>query len=1171
MISYQRASAKHSPTGFFGGLVRCARFLLPVAVLLMSPWTARADDIRYQYDENGRVIQAANHTTGESVAYAYDEVGNILSQIVTPLNTLSVSYFAPASGPVGTEISLTGTGFSTTPAANAVSVNGVAATVVSASESRLTFAVPSGATTGPITVQVSSSSATTSRSFVVSATANGPQIFSLTPVIGASGATVTIAGANFEIGTKNNRVRFESTSAVITESPTPTTIKVPVPAGAGSGKVRVSTPRGYALSPMDFIVVPSGYSAANVIGTGRVTVDGSPTVVTLPTASRVNIQLFDAAYGDLLSVGVINTSIPSVTLKVYRPDGVLFASGVVTAAGHGLQLPKVSIAGTYTLVVDPGTNTGAISLGVMRPLLLSAAIDGPQVVASLSPAGRRAVVTFTASAGSYANLSLSSVTLANGAVSLIGPDESVLASTTFTTTGKSFAPLLTTTGTYSLLVEPTGSIAGSATVAIVSSASPALVVDGATYNLSLPASTPVNVTFRGEPGQRLSLGIVENGSGVIGANFKVLSPDGTQIATKAFTATNCSGGLGCMGYAGNAVLNLEPLASGGTYTVVAQGTGASAGTLQLTLSTPLSQGLTTNASAGIHIGRPGQSLELTFTGDASQYYSLAFIESQGNIPGADIKVFRPDGTQQDSATLVAPLETCGGFGCSGYTGSTLVNLGPLLGAGTYTVLVSQTKAGDGALGVTLATPKVQAITANSPVNVTAGLPGQGIRFDFAGTAGQYLSLAQFEEGYGSFAGGVVAVFAPDGSLIAGNVFAPTYCPGFGCGGFIGDGAAQMGPLPESGEYSAFLIQTAATTGTISATLATPASGTLSIGTPATVSLPLRGQPIQMTFSATVGDLLSVGVEEVEAGNIEGATITVLRPDGSAVASTEFVPQFSTCGGFGCSGYMGTGVLNLGSISATGTYTLLVQQYGGDTGSLRVTLSSPATTSLPVGSATSVQAPLAGQSMKLQFAGTAGQFFALGFEEEAYGSIQGAEISIVNPQGIEIASGTLSTTYGSCGGFGCAGYTGKGLINFGPLQLSGTYAALVRQKAGDTGTLKFTLSQPAQGSLTPSTPLTVSASQLGQSIQFSFFRNIWRLCSIAGGGVVWLSYLRRSDESVHSRRHVIRVAGLFTNNVCRLRWLSGLGVLRPAATAVQRYLLCSDAAEDRRDGLAHFDR
>ncbi|MBO9540477.1 IPT/TIG domain-containing protein [bacterium] len=82
---------------------------------------------------------------------------------------VSVASFAPASGGPGQTVVLTGAGFSSTPADNLVTFNGVAATVVSATPTSLQVQVPVGATSGPVSVMVKGQRGTTAASFLVGA------------------------------------------------------------------------------------------------------------------------------------------------------------------------------------------------------------------------------------------------------------------------------------------------------------------------------------------------------------------------------------------------------------------------------------------------------------------------------------------------------------------------------------------------------------------------------------------------------------------------------------------------------------------------------------------------------------------------------------------------------------------------------------------------------------------------------------------------------------------------------------------------------------------------------------------------------------------------------------------------------------------------------------------
>ncbi len=64
----------------------------------------------------------------------------------------TLTSFSPTSGPVGTQVTLTGTNFDATPASNVVFFGATRATIVSASSTQLVATVPPGATYEPITV-----------------------------------------------------------------------------------------------------------------------------------------------------------------------------------------------------------------------------------------------------------------------------------------------------------------------------------------------------------------------------------------------------------------------------------------------------------------------------------------------------------------------------------------------------------------------------------------------------------------------------------------------------------------------------------------------------------------------------------------------------------------------------------------------------------------------------------------------------------------------------------------------------------------------------------------------------------------------------------------------------------------------------------------------------------
>jgi len=101
----------------------------------------------------------------------------------------SIIGFTPPSGTIGATVTITGTNFSTTPPNNIVAFNGAAAIVTASTATSITTTVPTGATTGKITVTVAGNSATSANDFTVNTNpTNQP------PLIASSSSAVPING-----------------------------------------------------------------------------------------------------------------------------------------------------------------------------------------------------------------------------------------------------------------------------------------------------------------------------------------------------------------------------------------------------------------------------------------------------------------------------------------------------------------------------------------------------------------------------------------------------------------------------------------------------------------------------------------------------------------------------------------------------------------------------------------------------------------------------------------------------------------------------------------------------------------------------------------------------------------------------------------------------------------
>lgn len=345
----------------------CVGVLL-TAFLSMGILPSRAADISYVYDNLGRLLAVIDPATDTAV-YAYDAVGNLAGITRQASTTKTVLQFTPASGPVGTTVTIYGTGFSATPASNTVMFNGTTATVLTASTTVLTANVPAAATTGPISVTVGGITATSAASFTVG-TAGAPTLAGFSPAVGNYGATVTLTGTNYDTTVINNRVAFAGAIGAV-DTATGTTLTLPVPSTAQTGPLSVSTFNGQATSSQEFYVAPPGVVATEVQYTGRITVDGPTAVASITTTNKTGLMVFDGTAGQQVSIGFSGVTVPQFAASVYRPDGAVMTTPVPTfnTNGGSLDLGGLPLTGTYTIVLDPvSTYTGNITVTVSTEL-----------------------------------------------------------------------------------------------------------------------------------------------------------------------------------------------------------------------------------------------------------------------------------------------------------------------------------------------------------------------------------------------------------------------------------------------------------------------------------------------------------------------------------------------------------------------------------------------------------------------------------------------------------------------------------------------------------------------------------------------------------------------------------------------------------------------------------
>jgi len=857
--------------------------------------------INYVYDDLGRLVGVIDKD-GNAATYSYDAVGNLLSISRQVPTQVSIIQFSPGSGPIGASVTIYGAGFSATATENAVAFNGVAATVATASTSVIVTTVPTGATTGVVTVTSPAGSAGSAASFTVTTGGPGaPTITGFTPTIGTPGTAVTINGTNFDTLGLNNRSTFNIINSTV-NSATTTSIATNAPL-AGSGHISVATPLGKATSSADFFIPPSPYTPADVLVSGRIVIGGS-TTVSITTGGKIGLILFDGVMGQRVFLNIPSFGFNgNAYANMYNCDGTLLASKTISFSGAtNIDTVALSATGTYTIMIAPWTTTttGSATLAlydVAPDFAATITPGGPSVTAATTTPGQNAKLTFSGTAGQVLSLRMTGVTIASTTwVYIFSPNGTTLVSFTINISSGGWldATTLPSTGTYTILVDPSATNTGSATLALynVVHVSGSISLGGAAVPLTI--TTPgqnASYTFSGTAGQQVSLNITN--VTVTGGTVYVNKPDGTTLTSTSFGTSG-------------SFIDSTTLPSAGTYTVFVNPSIYYTGNMTLALynAADVTGPITpSGSSVTVNLTSPGQNARLTFNGTVGQKISI-------NVTGVTItsttslRIYKPDGASMGSTW-------------SFQTGGTFVDTQTLPTAGTYTIVVDPYSYNTGNATLTLNDCTDVTGTINpggSAVTVTIPTQGQSARLTFSGIAGQRVSLNMTSI---TIFSSYVDLYKPDGSALGSSTLVSNVSSAF----------IDPRTLPVDGTYAIVVNPNNTNTGSMTLTLydvpADP-TGTITVGGAAvTVTTTAPGQNASLTFSGTSGQQVTV---RVTSNTMSTVTVKLLKPDGTTLTTTT----------------SSSATFNLATqtLSVTGTYTISVDPSGANIGSMIVSVTSP---------------------------------------------------------------------------------------------------------------------------------------------------------------------------------------------------------------------------------------
>jgi RHS repeat-associated protein len=697
--------------------------------------------------------------------YNYDEVGNITSIERLSSSGVSVVQVSPAQGYVGQEVVIYGTGFSSTPASNTVTFSGSAgATVTEATETQLHVTVPSGATTGAISVTAPGGS-DTSDSFTVVAAPEEPSISSLSASLADPGTTITVSGSDFGSTVAKNIVSVGQVRGTVATASS-SSLTFPVPAGATSGRVLVATPDGSTTSSSDLFVPPSGFTASQVDATDRMTIGETNNVITVSNSSKVGLVVFDAEAGDSVFVRIPSMAISVANIRLYDPFGVELAWSAVASSGGYLDTQRLPTTGTYSILVDPITGSGnaTLSLYAADPSTGTITANGTAHTISGLTIGQNALRTFTADEDDRVFLKVESQMTAT--TRLRHPGGWVIASVTSLSSGPAYidTKTLDADGEYTLEVDPSGTGTGNVTLTlhdVAADTTGTITVGGSavTVTNTSPGQNGTR-TFSGTADQRISLNLTSvsvGSSGTCRLKVYVYKPDASTLTSNT-----------CVGSAG-AFIDVQTLPTTGTYTVLVDPVDDKTGSVTLTLYDVAADSTGTITAGGSAVTvtntSPGQNGTRTFSGAADQRISLNLTSvSVGSSGTCRLKVYiyKPDASTLASNTCVS---TAGAF----------IDTQTLPSTGTYSILVDPIDDKTGSVTLTLydvPADDTGSMSINGgSVTTTLSTPGQNGTRTFSGTSSQAvtLTISSVSIGSSSCCSAKVSIKRPNGT----NLVTPT--------------------------------------------------------------------------------------------------------------------------------------------------------------------------------------------------------------------------------------------------------------------------------------------------------------------------------------------------------------------------------------------------------------
>ncbi|WP_426700907.1 beta strand repeat-containing protein [Rhodanobacter sp. Col0626] len=841
-------------------------------------------------------------------------------------------------------------------------------------------------------------------------------IFGFTPNHGPIGTSVAISGQGFSAVAANDTVTFNGVVASIV-SATANTLVTTVPMGATTGSVTVTVGSNTAASAEAFVVDANGAPPVIASVTPAIVAPGANVTIAGQYLDPVPEQTSVALSGQAVATASMN----DIAISFVAPQTV--GSGRVT-----VKTP-FGLASSATDVIVVPTAIGATTIGA------AGRIDVNSTQALTIPPSKNGVLLFDAgdtTDHNWLSFQLNALTgVSYVAYYVYDPRNGLVASGTLSASSPSLhLPRLTKPGTYSLYLEPSSSSpTTSLTLGLEANPKLALNANTPTSQSAVVANQSKRYIFQASPGVDLAFSAVVTNPAGKSVNVSIRTDYGVEVLYTSSSASNFP-------------INVPFLITGNTYQAIVSPTPSAAENVSVTYQQEPGAALTIDGPTVNTTVPPGVNAFYEFKAAAGDNLELALsglaMSPSGNY--SDVYVYDPSGN------IVASNLWCA---VSNPASSCQLALANLV-AGTYAVTVrSETAAATLNYQMTLTRDITGTLVSGQSQAFNLTRPGQSLRLGFTGNAGDTVAL------------GISHIATiPAGKNVAISVLRPDGTTLFNSAEFSADSAINLPDLLTAGTYTVLVRPDYGLLASLQLLLAPNAGGTLIVDGPSESFSAFVGQNAYFLFTAATGDNLELGLSALTTTTTSCTSVNFAVYDSNS--------NYVTGGSWSRVSPGSSANTHLWGL-VSGSYSVVLS---GCLSTGTVTLTRDITGSLATGQTLSFNAARPGQTVRLSFAGTAGQTLAVALSNLATTpSSQYVTFQVFKPDGTSYIR-TDSTTAST--------------FNLPNLPVTGVYTIVVSPDYGLPASFEVSLLAQVGGTLTVDGPSqSVATTVAGQNGYFAF--------------------------------------------------------------------------------------